>query len=69
MAGKKTHTLTATFIIEHSDGPKVGTYDALAEYLATEWEGMEVYFQGAGEDDETSVNLFVRNIETSTETA
>jgi hypothetical protein len=63
MAQKKTNTLTVTFTVEHSGGPKVSTYEYLAELISTEWEGTEVYFQDAAKDDETSVRLYVKDVE------
>lgn len=64
MAKKKT-TITAVFEVEHDGGPKTGDYEYLAEHLADEWDGLNVYFQDPQQDDETSVNLTVRSITAS----
>lgn len=67
MAKKKETVLTVTFVVEHSDGPRLKSYEALAMHLAEEWEGHEEYFQDPDKDDETSVLLYVRSAEITTD--
>ncbi|MFF7198234.1 hypothetical protein ACFZAM_31560 [Streptomyces sp. NPDC008079] len=66
MKSKKETVLTVTFVVEHSDGPNLTSYEPLATHLAQEWEGHEVYFQAPDEEDETSVHLYVRSAEVTT---
>ncbi|MFJ4902801.1 hypothetical protein [Streptomyces sp. NPDC088727] len=63
MQSKKEKVLTMVFVVEHSDGPRLRSYEALATHLAEEWEGHEVYFQDPDKDEETSVHLYVRSAE------
>jgi hypothetical protein len=66
MAKKKNPTLTMTFEVEYSDGPRLKEYESLAVHLAEEWEGHEVYFQDPEKDEETSVLLYVKSAEITT---
>jgi hypothetical protein len=66
MGSKKETVLTVVFVVEHSDGQRLRSYEALATHLAEEWEGHEVYFQDPDQDDETSVHLYVRSAEVTT---
>lgn len=65
MANEKKTLITAVFEVEYDGGPKPEGYEYLAQHLAEEWDGENVYFQDPEQDEETSVNLVVKSVTAS----
>ncbi|WP_329147167.1 hypothetical protein OIU91_16565 [Streptomyces sp. NBC_01456] len=66
MANRKPYekTVTVTFKVKHTEGPRPQDLGDLHRWIEEEWEGLEVYFQGDEEkDDESVVELAVVGFE------